>query len=60
MVVSADGHHLDYHLNEKGKLSTASEDIGNPVVSGHSLFGFILSHWEVLAEKITYVVLHAF
>ncbi|MDP3653238.1 MAG: hypothetical protein Q8R67_16295 [Rhodoferax sp.] len=41
-------------------VSTASEDIGNPVVSGHSLFGFILSHWEVLAEKITYVVLPAF
>ena len=49
VVLSNGGRHLEYRLLDKGKLSTASEDVDSPVVSGPSLHGFILSHWESLA-----------
>jgi hypothetical protein len=65
--VSSDGLHLEYELNDSGKVSKASEDVSAPVVCGPSLFGFILKHWEplkagatipvrmvVLQEKTTY------
>ena len=49
VVVSQGGRHLAYVLNENGKLSTASEDVSDPVVSGPSLHGFVLHHWNALA-----------
>jgi hypothetical protein len=65
--VSSDGRHLEYELNDNGKVSKASEDVSAPVVCGPSLFGFILKLWEplkagttipvrmvVLQEKTTY------
>ncbi len=65
--VSNDGRHLEYDLNDNGKVSRASEDVSDPVICGPSLFGFILKHWEplkagtslpvrmlVLKEKTTY------
>ena len=65
--VSNDGRHLEYELNDNGKVSRAFEDVIDPVVCGPSLFGFILKHWEplkagarlpvrmlVLKEKTTY------
>ena len=65
--VSNDGRHLEYELNDNGKVSKASEDVSDPVVSGPSMFGFILKNWEplkagtslpvrmlVLKEKTTY------
>ena len=65
--ISNDGRHLEYELNDNGKVSKASEDVSAPVVCGPSLFGFILKHWEplkagatipvrmvVLQEKTTY------
>ena len=65
--ISKGGRHLEYELNDNGKLSTASEDVVDPVVCGPSLFGFILNNWDpllagatlpvrmlVLKEKTTY------
>jgi hypothetical protein len=65
--ISAGGRHLEYRLNDNGKISTAQEDVRDPVVSGPTLFGFILKHWDplqagntvpvrmlVLREKTTY------
>lgn len=65
--VSADGHHLDYSVNDNGKVSSAKEDVSEPVVTGPSMFGFILKNWDslkagntipvrmvVLREKTTY------
>ena len=65
--VSNDGRHLEYELNDNGKVTKASEDVSDPVVSGPSMFGFILKNWEplkagtslpvrmlVLKEKTTY------
>lgn len=65
--ISKGGRHLEYELNDNGKLSTASEDVVDPVVCGPSLFGFILKNWDpllagatlpvrmlVLKEKTTY------
>jgi hypothetical protein len=67
VLVSADGHQLQYNLNDNGKISTAKEDVSEPVVSGPSMFGFILKNWDflkagntvpvrmvVLREKTTY------
>ena len=44
------GRHLDFQRMENGRLSTGSEDVSEPVVSGPSLHGFILAHWEQLAS----------
>lgn len=46
--VSHGGRHLEYELNDNGKVSTASEDVVDPVVCGPSLFGFILKNWDPL------------
>jgi hypothetical protein len=67
VLVSADGHHLQYNLNDNGKISTAKEEVNEPVVTGPSMFGFILKNWDslkagntipvrmvVLREKTTY------
>lgn len=51
--ISNGGRHLEYALNDNGKLSTASEEVSDPVVCGPSLFGFILKNWEPLVAGIT-------
>jgi len=50
VVLSKGGRHLEFRLLDKGKLSTASEDVDAPVVSGPSLHGFIRHHWDLLAR----------
>jgi hypothetical protein len=54
VVVSGEGRHLEFTLHRDGKVRTASEEVRHPVVSGPSLHGFILHHWDRLAagEKI--------
>lgn len=54
VVVSREGRHLDFTLVRDGKVQTASEDVRDPVVSGPSLHGFILHHWDrlVAGEKL--------
>ena len=47
--ISQDGRHLEYELKHKGAVSTASEEVSDPVVSGPSLFGFVLKNWDSLA-----------
>lgn len=58
--VSPDGH-LEYVLDEGGKVTTASEDVTDPVVSGPSLHGWMLRHWDDLAAgkavKVRMIVL---
>lgn len=51
--ISKDGRHLEYELKHKGAVSTASEDVSDPVVSGPSLFGFILKNWDPLTAGAT-------
>ena len=51
--ISKGGSHLEYELNETGKISTASEDVLDPVVSGPSMFGFILKNWDPLLAGTT-------
>lgn len=51
--VSNDGRHLEYELNDNGKISRASEDVSDPVVSGPTLFGIILKNWELLNAGAT-------
>jgi hypothetical protein len=53
VLVSADGHHLDYIVNDNGRVSTAKEDVNEPVVTGPSMFGFILKNWDSLTAGIT-------
>jgi len=43
------GRRLAYRLVENGRISTASEDVTGPLVSGPSLHGFVLNHWEELS-----------
>jgi hypothetical protein len=58
--VSPDGH-LEYVLDEGGRITTASEDVTDPVVSGPSLHGWMLRHWDDLAagkaKKVRMIVL---
>ncbi len=58
--VSADGH-LEYTLEEGGRISTASEDVTDPVVTGPSLHGWMLRHWDPLVAgkpvKVRMIVL---
>jgi hypothetical protein len=46
--VSADGRHLHYSLNDNGKITSADEEVDLPVISGPSMHGFILQHWDAL------------
>lgn len=46
--LSKDGRHLAYELNDNGKVSTATEEVSDPVISGPSMFGFIVKNWEPL------------
>jgi hypothetical protein len=48
VMVSENGHRLDYYLNDNGKISTASEDIRDPAVSGPQMFGLIQKNWLLL------------
>ena len=50
--VSSDGRHLDYELNDNGKISKSTENVSGPIVCGPSLFGFILKHWEPLKAGV--------
>ena len=47
-VVSNNGRHVEYRLNDNGKVSTASDYVSDPIVTGPSMFGFILSQWDAL------------
>ncbi|MBK9572181.1 MAG: hypothetical protein IPO43_05390 [Rhodoferax sp.] len=51
--ISKDGRHLEYELKHNGAVSTATEDVSDPVVSGPSLFGFILKNWDPLTAGAT-------
>ncbi|MEY3124663.1 MAG: hypothetical protein RLZZ573_1183 [Pseudomonadota bacterium] len=46
--VSANGKQIQYRLIKNGKSSSATEDVSDPVVSGTSMFGFILKNRDVL------------
>jgi hypothetical protein len=46
--LSNGGRHLEYELNDNGKITKATEVVSDPVVSGPSIFGFILKNWEPL------------
>ena len=46
--VSQSGRRLEFELNDNGKSSKASEDVSAPVVTGPSMFGFILKNWDAL------------
>ncbi|HEU0204404.1 MAG TPA: hypothetical protein VFR86_28680 [Burkholderiaceae bacterium] len=48
-VIVTGGRHLEYVLSQGGKIRTATEDVADPVVTGPSLHGFILHHWDALA-----------
>jgi hypothetical protein len=39
---------LTFTLNESGRVSTASENVSDPVVAGPTVFGYILAHWDEL------------
>lgn len=52
-VISQAGHHLEYELTSNGTVSRASEDVSDPVVTGPSLFGFILKNWDTLKAGST-------
>lgn len=47
-VVSADGRHVEYTLHQADAVKTGREAIGHALVSGPSLHGFVLRHWDVL------------
>jgi hypothetical protein len=50
VTVSADGRRLDYELRrDDGRIVRQRETVDVPVVSGPSLHGFILGHWDRLA-----------
>lgn len=51
--VSNGGRHLVYELNDHGARSKTTEEVADPVVSGPSLFGFILQNWEPLKAGTT-------
>ncbi|NRF65712.1 hypothetical protein HLB44_01810 [Aquincola sp. S2] len=47
--VSADGRQLHYRLQRGSRLRESTERIDAPAVSGPSLHGHILAHWDALA-----------
>ena len=51
--VSNGGRHLEYRLIQDGRITTASEDVADPVVTGPSLHGLILHQWDALAAGKT-------
>lgn len=56
VVLSQGGRHLQYRLLRDGKLSTATEEVSDPVVAGPSLHGFVLQHWDTLASGLPLAV----
>jgi hypothetical protein len=56
VVLSNGGRHLEYRLEANGGVTTASEDVVDPVVAGPQLHGFILRHWDALAQGGTLAV----
>jgi len=53
VIVTNDGRRLEYRLHQNGKVTTASEDVVDPVVTGPSLHGFILQQWDALVAGKT-------
>lgn len=66
-TVSTNGTQVTYTLVSKGSSSTATENVSAPVVTGPSLFGYVLKNWDqlqagnalpvrflVLSEKTSY------
>jgi hypothetical protein len=49
-IVSADGHYVDYTLRQGDAVQTDCEAISDPLVSGPSLHGFVLRHWDLQAS----------
>jgi hypothetical protein len=47
-VIATGGRHLEYVLHKDGRVTTATEDVTDPIVTGPSLHGFILHHWDAL------------
>jgi hypothetical protein len=47
-VIVTGGRHLEYVLNKDGRVTTATEDVTDPIVTGPSLHGFILRRWAAL------------
>jgi hypothetical protein len=58
---SPDGRQLHYRLVEGGRVRSASEAIDAPAVTGPSLHGHILRHWDALSagrvQAVRFVVL---
>ena len=58
---SADGRALHYRLVEGGRVRTHTESLDAPAVTGPSLHGHILRHWDALCaggvETVRFVVL---
>lgn len=46
--VEVSGQQVTFRLNEGGRVSTAHENLTDPVVSGPTMFGYILAHWDEL------------
>ncbi|MBX9915432.1 MAG: hypothetical protein K2Y25_16165 [Pseudomonadaceae bacterium] len=46
--LSADARRLNYSLNDNGKITSAEEEVDLPVITGPSMHGFILQHWDTL------------
>lgn len=59
--VSADGRHLQYRVFAQGQWSSAEEQVDAALLSGPSLHGFILKHWDALlagqALAVRFIVL---
>lgn len=53
VTVSADGRRLSYRLNDNGVVSTAEERVDRPLVSGATLFGYVVAHAAELAQGRT-------
>jgi hypothetical protein len=53
VIASEGGRHLEYTLNDNGRVTTASERVRDPVVAGPSIHGYILQHWDELAAGRT-------
>jgi hypothetical protein len=48
--IEVSGRQVTFTLNEGGQVSSAREDISDPVVAGPTMFGYIVAHWHELIE----------
>jgi len=51
VISSQRGRHLEYTLNDNGRVSISSEDVEDPVVTGPSVHGFIRQHWDEFTTR---------